>query len=170
MDDVLIECSPGVSGDMLLGAFYDLGVPKKVIEQPLIDLGLKDLYQLDFKESKSCSIRGIKAKVEIIDCNPIKRTWRSIKELILNGHLEDNYFSVRGDLVYVNTQKKEVVIKIRFAPELNNLKNKNFKLVIKGELSLELLNSFVSLDINRDGNALNLIKYEVIEKNLSENK
>jgi len=57
MDDVLIECSPGISGDMLLGAFYDLGVPKKVIEQPLIDLGLKDLYQLSFKESKSCSIR-----------------------------------------------------------------------------------------------------------------
>ena len=49
MEDVLIECSPGISGDMLLGAFYDLGVPKKVIEQPLIDLGLKDLYQLDFK-------------------------------------------------------------------------------------------------------------------------
>ena len=89
MDDVLIECSPGISGDMLLGAFYDLGVPKKVIEQPLIDLGLKDLYQLDFNESKSCSIRGIKTKVENIGCSPIKRTWRSIKELILNGHLED---------------------------------------------------------------------------------
>ncbi|WP_075507697.1 nickel pincer cofactor biosynthesis protein LarC [Prochlorococcus marinus] len=89
MDDVFIECSPGVSGDMLLGAFYDLGVPKKVIEQPLVDLGLKDLYQLDFKESKSCSIRGIKAKVDNVDPSPIKRTWRSIKELILNGHLED---------------------------------------------------------------------------------
>ena len=89
MEDVLIECSPGISGDMLLGAFYDLGVPKQVIEQPLIDLGLKDLYQLDFKESKSCSIRGIKAKVENIDSSPIKRTWKKIKELILNGHLED---------------------------------------------------------------------------------
>jgi len=89
MDDVIIECSPGISGDMLLGAFYDLGVPKKVIEQPLIDIGLKDLYHLEFKESKSCSIRGIKAKVENIDCSPTKRTWKSIKELISNGHLED---------------------------------------------------------------------------------
>ena len=35
MYDVLIECSPGISGDMLLGAFYDLGVPKKVIEKDL---------------------------------------------------------------------------------------------------------------------------------------
>ncbi len=89
MEDVLIECSPGISGDMLLGAFYDLGVPKKVIEKPIIDLGLKDLYKLKFKESKSCSIRGIKAKVENIDCDPIKRNWMSIKELILNGNLED---------------------------------------------------------------------------------
>ncbi len=89
MEDVLIECSPGISGDMLLGAFYDLGVPKKVIEQPLIDLGLKDLYQIEFKESKSCSIRGIKAKVKNIDSSSIKRTWRNIKELILNSHLED---------------------------------------------------------------------------------
>jgi len=89
MEDVLIECSPGISGDMLLGAFYDLGVPKKVIEQPLIALGLKDFYYLEFKESKSCSIRGVKAKVKNINGNQIKRTWRSIKELISNGHLED---------------------------------------------------------------------------------
>ena len=89
MEDIFIECSPGISGDMLLGAFYDLGVPKRVIEQPLIDLGLKDLYNLKFKESKSCSIRGIKAKVENIDCCPIQRNWRNIKELILNGNLED---------------------------------------------------------------------------------
>ena len=36
---------------MLLGAFYDLGVPKTIIEQPLIDLGLQNLYELEFKES-----------------------------------------------------------------------------------------------------------------------
>ena len=83
--------------------------------------------------------------------------------------LKDNYFSVRGELVFVNTQKKEIVIKISPDLKLNKLKNKNFKLVIKGELSLELLHSFVSLDINRDGNSLKLIKYEVIEKNLSRN-
>jgi len=83
--------------------------------------------------------------------------------------LKDNYFSVRGELVFVNTQKKEIVVKIRSDVNSKNLKNKNFKLVIKGEISLELLHSFVSLDINRDGNSLKLIKYQVIEKNLSEN-
>ena len=90
MESIFIECSPGISGDMLLGAFYDLGVPKKVIEQPLIDIGLKHLYNLEFKESKSCSIRGIKAKVESINSSSTKRNWRNIKELILNGNLEKN--------------------------------------------------------------------------------
>ena len=84
--------------------------------------------------------------------------------------LKDNYFSIRGELVFVNTQKKEFVIKICSSSKLKNLKNKNFKIVIKGELPLEILNSFVSLDINREGNALKLISYEVIEKDLSENK
>ena len=92
----------------------------------------------------------------------------NFSKLLEEIDLKDNYFSVRGELVFVNTKKKEIIIKICSASKLKNLKNKNFKLVIKGELSLELLNSFVSLDINRDGNALKLIKYEVIEKDLSE--
>ena len=93
----------------------------------------------------------------------------NFSKLLEELELEDNYFSVRGELVFVNTKKKEFVIKICSDSKLKNLKNKNFKLVIKGELSLQLLNCFVSLDINRDGNALKLISYEVIEKDLSEN-
>ena len=93
----------------------------------------------------------------------------NFSKLLEELDLKDNYFSIRGELVFVNTQKKEIVIKISPAIKSKNLKNKNFKLVIKGELSLELLHSFVSLDINRDGNSLKLIKYEVIEKNLSRN-
>ena len=91
----------------------------------------------------------------------------NFSRLLEELNLKDNYFSVRGELVFVNTQKKEFVIKINFAKKSKKLNNKNFKLVIKGELSLELLHSFVSLDINRDGNSLKLIKYEVIEQNLS---
>jgi len=91
----------------------------------------------------------------------------NFSKLLEQLDLQDNYFSVRGKLVYVNSQKKEIVIKICSAPKLQNSKNKSFKLVLKGELSLELLNSFVSLDVIRDGNSLKLLNYEVIEKNLS---
>ena len=89
----------------------------------------------------------------------------NFSKLLKELDLKDNYFSIRGELVFVNTQKKEIVIKICSALKLQNSKNKNFKLVIKGELSLELLNSFVSLDVIRDGNSLELFNYEVIERN-----
>ncbi len=91
----------------------------------------------------------------------------NFSKLLKELDLEDNYFSVRGALVFVNIQKKELVIKICSAKKQHNLKNKNFKLVIKGEISLEFLNSFLSLDVLRDGNSLSLQNYEVIEKNLS---
>jgi len=93
----------------------------------------------------------------------------NFSKLLEELDLKDNYFSVRGELVFVNTLKKEIVIKICSAIKSINFNNKIFKLVIKGELSLELLHSFVSLDINRDGNSLKLVNYEVIEKNLSRN-
>ncbi len=87
MEEILIDCSPGVSGDMLLGAFHDLGVPKNIIEKTLACFGLENLYDLKFKESKSCSIRGIKVHIEKID-QRTKRDWSSIKDLILKARLE----------------------------------------------------------------------------------
>jgi len=92
----------------------------------------------------------------------------NFSKLLEELELIDNYFSVRGELVFVNAKKKEFVIKI-YSSSKQKIKNKNFKLVIKGELSLELLNSFISLDVIRDGNSLKLLKYEVIEKNISKN-
>ena len=93
----------------------------------------------------------------------------NFSKLLEELDLKDNYFSVRGDLVFVNSQKRELVIKIYSSSKLKKIKNKNFKLVIKGEISLELLNNFVSLDVIREGNSLKLLKYEVIEKTLSKN-
>jgi uncharacterized protein (TIGR00299 family) protein len=88
MEEILIECSPGVSGDMLLGAFYDLGVPKHEIEKKLACFGLENLYYLNFRESQNCSIRGIKVDVEKVD-QSTKRDWKSIKNLILKAQLEE---------------------------------------------------------------------------------
>ncbi len=87
MEEILIECSPGVSGDMLLGAFYDLGVPKCEIEKTLACFGLENLYYLNFRESQNCSIRGIKVDVEKVD-QSTKRDWKSIKDLILKAQLK----------------------------------------------------------------------------------
>ena len=93
----------------------------------------------------------------------------NFSKLLEELDLKDNYFSVRGELVFVNKPKKEIVIKICSTSKSKNIKNKNFKLNIKGELSLEFLNNFVSLDVNRDGNSLKLLNYKVIGRNPSKN-
>ena len=88
-------------------------------------------------------------------------------ELLQDLNLNDNYFSIRGDLVYVNSQKKEFVIKIRSSQQVKKLKNNNFKLVIQGDISLQFLNNFLSLDVHRDGSILRMVNYEIVEKNIS---
>ena len=136
-----------------------------------IDLN-KSYYWIVYPKNKNTQnlhlqVAGIWDPYQLNDF-PNDSSKTNFSKLLEELDLKDNYFSVRGELVFVNAQKKEIVIKICSAIKSKNLKNKHFKLVIKGEISLELLHSFVSLDINRDGNSLELIKYEVIEKNLSE--
>ena len=109
--------------------------------------GIWDPYQLD--------------QVDIV--NSEKDSNQLLEELNLNN----NYFSIRGELVYVNTQKKEVVVKICSSPRSKRLKNATFKIIIQGDISLQFLNNFVSLDVIRDGNILRMLNYEVIEKKIS---
>ena len=84
-------------------------------------------------------------------------------------NLKNNYFSIRGELIYVNTQKKEIIIKICSSLHSKKLKNVTFKLIIQGEISIKFLNNFVSLDVIRDDNTLRLVNYEVIDKLRSKN-
>ena len=132
----------------------------------------KNYYWIVYPKNKNTQnlhlqVAGIWDPYQLNDF-PNNSSTTNFSKLLEELDLQDNYFSVRGELVFVNTQKKDIVIKISSDLKSKKLKNKNFKLVIKGELSLELLHSFVSLDINRDGNSLKLINYEVIEKSLSE--
>ena len=89
-------------------------------------------------------------------------------EILEELNLSNNYFSIRGELVYVNTQKKEVVLKICSSPTSKRQKNQTFKIIIEGEISLQFLNHFISLDVIRDGNILRMVKCEIIEKMKSE--
>ena len=83
-------------------------------------------------------------------------------ELLKNFDLKDNYFSIRGKLIFVKIPEKEVIIKITPSKLLNN-KNKSFKLILKAELPLNLINSFLSIDALREGNSLRMENFEVIE-------
>ena len=137
-----------------------------------IDLN-KNYYWVVYPKNKNTQnlhlqVAGIWDPLQLNDL-PKNSSKINFSKLLEELDLKDNYFSVRGELVFVNKSKKEIVMKICSSSKLKNLKNKNFKLVIKGELSLELLNYFISLDVIRDGNSLKLLNYEVINKNLSKN-
>jgi len=83
-------------------------------------------------------------------------------EILKNFDLKDNYFSIRGKLIFVKIPEKEVIIKIT-PSNLLNKKIKSFKLILKAELPLNLINSFLSIDALREGNALRMENFEVIE-------
>ena len=57
MNTLYIDCSSGASGDMMLGAFVDLGVPEEVLKQEIAKLGLNEFFLKVRKKERN----GIKA-------------------------------------------------------------------------------------------------------------
>ena len=84
-------------------------------------------------------------------------------DLLLSLDLKDNLFSIRGKLIFINIQEKELIIKICPSNQSKNKKNKSFKILVKGEISMNYINSFVSLEVIRIENSLFLEKFEIIE-------
>lgn len=74
----------------------------------------------------------------------------------------DDYFSVRGELIYTRPDSGDLVIKVRQQPRPDGSRPVPFKLPIRGEIPLEHLRHFVSLDLRRQGQILQLEAFEVI--------
>ena len=89
-------------------------------------------------------------------------------EILSSLNLKDNLFSIRGKLIFINTQEKELIIKICPSNKSKNQKNKSFKVLVKGEISMKFINSFVSLEVMRIENAFFMEKFEIIEAVSSE--
>lgn len=74
----------------------------------------------------------------------------------------DDYFSVRGELIYTRPESGDLVVKVRQKPKPDGSRSQPFKLQIRGEIPLEHLRHFVSLDLRRVGQQLQLERFEVI--------
>ena len=98
------------------------------------------------------------------DNNDINKT----HDLLLSLDLKDNLFSIRGKLIFINVQEKELIIKIYPSNKSKNQKNKSFKILVKGEISMKYINSFVCLEVVRLENSLFMEKFEIIETKSSE--
>ena len=74
----------------------------------------------------------------------------------------DDFFSVRGELIYTKPETGELVVKIRQQPRADGSRPLPFKIQAKGTVPLEHLRHFVSLELRRQGQALHLERFEVI--------
>lgn len=54
-----IDCFSGISGDMLLGAFLDLGFPEKLLQQTLKPFGLGQIFKLIIKKTSRHEIAAL---------------------------------------------------------------------------------------------------------------
>ena len=74
----------------------------------------------------------------------------------------DDFFSVRGELIYTKPETGELVVKIRQQPRADGCRPLPFKIQVKGDIPLEHLRHFVSLELRRQGQALHLEGFDVI--------
>ena len=81
-----IQSIGGASGDMLLGALVDLGLPLEVLRRGLVKLDV-DGYRLEAKEDTRCEVRGTYLKVVLE--NTTRYTPRLLLETVAVSDLPD---------------------------------------------------------------------------------
>ncbi|WP_413677462.1 hypothetical protein [Prochlorococcus sp. MIT 0916] len=74
----------------------------------------------------------------------------------------DDYFSIRGELIFTKPEEKEVVIKIRQKPRNQQKKALPFKVKLKGEVPINYLKHFISLDVRRVDYQLLVEDFQII--------
>ena len=74
----------------------------------------------------------------------------------------DDYFSIRGELVFTKPEDKDLVVKIRQKPRNQKKKAIPFKVNLKGEVPIKYLKHFISLDVRRVNYQLLVEAFQII--------
>tara|TARA_Y100001968_G_scaffold333382_1_gene395862 strand:- start:1222 stop:2454 length:1233 start_codon:yes stop_codon:yes gene_type:complete len=90
MRSLFVDCQSALSGDMLLSAFLDLGLPKDLLEEKINQLSLSECIEFSFKESSSFGIRGMKLEVEKKGNSPFNRYWKDISLFIEKSSIKES--------------------------------------------------------------------------------
>ena len=83
MKCLYFDCFSGISGDMVLGALVDLGVPQKYLKEELLKLGIKD-YSISFSSTVRMGISGRRVIVKDLHkkSGHHHRTYSDIEKII----------------------------------------------------------------------------------------
>ena len=84
---LFIEATSGVSGDMLLGAFLDAGVPPEVLSETWNAFAL-DNYEVEIFLTQKSGLRALQCRVKTVESRG-PRTWKEYRSLIENSKLPD---------------------------------------------------------------------------------
>ena len=85
-------------------------------------------------------------------------------DLLSSLNLKDNFFSIRGKLIFINIPDRELIIKICPSTLRNGSKRKAFKISVKGIIPMKYINSFISIEATRRKNSLVMDNFEIIEE------
>ena len=109
MKSIFVDCSLGISGDMLASALFDLGVPNYVFTDNLVKLKIDKNYGLIFKEGNSEGIKGIVCIKKDIKSKEVSRSFNDIKNLLLGSSLND-YVKEKAIKVYEIIAESEAIV------------------------------------------------------------
>ncbi len=109
MKSIFLDCSLGISGDMLASALFDVGVPYSIFLDNLSKLKMDKNYNLSFEEGYSDGIKGIKCTKTKIQSKELSRGFIDIKKLILISDLND-YVKEKSIKVFEILAESEAIV------------------------------------------------------------
>ena len=74
----------------------------------------------------------------------------------------DDYFSIRGELIFTRPESGDVVVKVRQLPRADGSRPTPFKVNLSGTIPLDHLRHFVSIEGRRQGQQIGIDGFEVI--------
>jgi len=107
MKYVYFDTSSGISGDMILGAFLDLGIDTKLFKQKISSLGLP--VEISVSETKRASLRALKVDVSVKRKNKKARKWKDIEKIINSSSFAEPV-KKRASLIFKNLFNAEAKV------------------------------------------------------------
>jgi pyridinium-3,5-bisthiocarboxylic acid mononucleotide nickel chelatase len=105
MKTAYLDCFSGISGDMLLGALLDAGLPLVDLEQTLKGLHLQGWHLVASQETRH-EITGTRLVVKIDQASQPPRDFKAIRELISGAGLDEE-IKTRSIAVFLSLAKAE---------------------------------------------------------------
>jgi hypothetical protein len=91
-------------------------------------------------------------------------------DFMSSAEIKDNYFSIRGEVVFFERDKEVVVVKIKQFPRKEGDKPKSFKLKLKGVLEGKPLRRFWDLNVNLEEETLVISEEEATDLGFAQKK